>query len=386
MSRDGLNELNENGGVVYRGLLLRGAHHVVDFLRISLPTQMLIGEFLHEAFEAQKNLAPSKNIQQTWLGFPIIGTAAMLSVVVKTMNYRYSEKNPDHYLAAEDYLFALFECSRLYFAIQICGISRMSPGWFIATSAVGLPTLAALFFKFTSPESSDQFTYPWSAYFNPPKYLFATVAEQRLNALKCAKIAFFSVSTFLWAINRELNGETVSLARWQIGLIFLFLSVALKIGYESTMHPKFFQGFFAFLKLLETTALIYAAISGILLMAIAYHCVDGMLCINSDTRELLSYACAAIALPLGLYSAALARVRFEENHESNEKIITACENAIATFHAKKTAIAEGCGTAFQKMGDGISNGFQFFKNKMPACCTSRGISRDNNENGYHVIC
>ena len=166
----------------------------------------------------------------------------------------------------------------------------------------------------------------------------------------------------------------------------LFLSVAAKVGYETTVHPKFFQGFSAFLKLLEVVALTYAAISGIFLMAIVYQCADKTFCINNVTRELLSYASTAIVLPLGLFSAAFMCVRFEENHESNEKIMAAGENAIAAFHAKKAVITDGCGVVFQKAGDGISNCFQFFKNKLPTCCASRDVRRANeNGVGYHVI-
>lgn len=344
--------------------------YLAEFLENSLATQSLISEWLHELFVQleQYNSEPPKEIQQSWLGFPIIGAATSSTLIALLMNHYYEKKNPGKHLAAEDYLAKLFSSSFLYFAMDTLSksgaISAISLPAFFTISAFGLPMVAASFLKIASPPS-NQYTCPWSAHFNPTRYSAVSEWERALNAGKAVKNAFFSANTLAWVINRELSDETVPLAKWQIVALLFFLVGAGKIGYEHTTHPKFYQGFSAFLILCETGALIYAAISGILLMAVVYSCADRQFCVNESSKDFLSCVCAAIALPLAFHKAAFMRIRFEEEHTANEKIIS-------WFGAKKTTAVEGCETAFKK----ASNGFYFFTRKISACCSSEN-EQDN---------
>jgi len=341
--------------IVYNSLFVQYGSRLIDFSRFFLIILSLTGEWLHQLFVQleQYHSAPSKEIQQTWLGFPLIGSAAVSSVAALALNHRHANKNNGEYAAYEDYIFKLFSSSFLFFVLDtISKTTNMGPmplSWFIAMSAIGLPMMATLFFKLASPESNDRFICPWSPEYNPQHFPDASRTERRLDAVKCVKAAFFSINTLLWAANREIRGQTEPLERWQLVSMSLFLVVAGKIGYESALHPKFFHGYSAFLRFLEMGALIYSALSGIFYMMVVYQCPDRKFCASEGTKDILSYVCALLSLLLGLYTAASMQVRFRDDHEVNQKIIVACESAANFVREKKEVISTSCGSAFERV-------------------------------------
>lgn len=362
--------------VVYRELLF----HLTDGLKIFFKTTPLIGELLHGIFERLKayDRSPSESAQETWIGFCVMGIAAALTLSVKILNYRHAQKNPGHYLAAEDYLYSLFSCSFFYYGFDLLSgvvdISAMPISLFMLSNFIGLPMVGALFFKFASPDSSDRLICPWAESFRPPVLSSTSVAERCLNGVKSAKDAAVSVAAFLWVVNREFHGKTVPLNFWQIEFIFLFLLVAIKIGYEMTRHPKFFQAFMASLKLFEDGALTYATLSGLFFMIAVYQCDDHSFCLDTLSRQFLTQTAFFIALAFGLFSAAMTEVRFQEHHDSTKKIITAMTDASETLSTYKKTVT-----------DGLSNCVHFFREKISRCCASTEMADDASERGPLIV-
>lgn len=340
------------------------AFHTFDFAVRTLVTTPLIGELFHQIFEYR---APSKEIQRTWLGFVVIAVAALSNIIVNILNYSFSKKNSGQYLAAENYLFALLSGARLFYTLSLFlgseKVNSMPLSYFIAVSPIGLPIIGAFFMKMASPDSSDQFIIPWSAHFNPPRYIDASVMERRLNGFRSGFSAAANLMTFLWVINREVEGETVPLEYWQMGCVLMFLTIATKIGYELTHHPKFYQGFAALLKLLDHGSLIYAAYSGIFQMAVAYQCPDKDFCLDQFFQDFLSYACFFLAAPMGLFSAAKTKIPFEKEDRNNKNIISKYENAKNWVAGKSNSL-----------GNALSN---CWENRRSLCCDDPDVHENS---------
>ena len=389
MSRNGLDQENMGGVVTSeradtaisipltcRQLSTRAgitvAHQSIDFLKITLVTTALMARWLHQLFlELNRyDLEPAKEVQQTWLGLPIVGIAVLLSVTAKILNYTLGEKK---YV---DYLHALFSSSLIYYGLDVISnegtIGSMPLGWFVATSAIFLPLTIAFFFKWTMPDSDHELICSLTDLneLNPPRYPLASLNERRINMITALKYGVPSITTLSWSINREMHGGTVGLPTWQKVFIAMYALIAAKIGFELTEHPKFFQGFVALSKALKYGSLSYASMSGIFYMMIIYQCDNRKFCINDNAQTILTWSCFIIALTIALYAAASARFQFEKNHQVNE-------NLIASIKEKKTTAVEGCGAMFQKAGSGLSNCFHFFKQKVSDCCHRDASARSS---------
>lgn len=347
--------------IIYQNLLFQAGYHFVESLKIFLKTTALISELLRNIFVRleQYHRAPSKVAQNSWLGFPILGSAALFSVGAEILNYRHAKKNSGQYLAAQDYLYSLFSCAFFYYGFDLLSIdaNKMPLSIFSIVSAMGLVMVGALFFKYASVDSSDHVTCPWSASFHPAPYVMATKKERALNAVKSMKDTALTIAAFMTVINREVHGKTVAMPTWQLELIPLFLIVSAKIGYVMTDHPKFFQGFTACLKLLEDGALSYATLSGIFFMFGVYQCGGESFCWGETPRLFLTHITFLLSLTMGLYSAATTQVRFDEHHQSNEKIIKTIYELPETIREKKT-----------KACDAAARFFTSAKKTVSGCC------------------
>lgn len=345
--------------MVYRDLLLPVGYHFVESLKIFLKTTALIAELLRNIFVRldQYHRAPSKAAQNSWLGFPILGSAALLGVGAEILNCRYAKKNKGQYLAAQDYLYSLFSCVFFYYGFDLLSTdaNKIPLSVFSIVSAMGLVMVGALFFKYASVDSSSHITCPWSTLFRPVTYVTATVTERAFNAAKSMKDTALTIVTLMSVINRELHGKTVSMPTWQLELIPLFLIAAAKIGYMMTDHPKFFQGFTACLKLLEDGALSYATLSGIFFMLGVYQCDGKTFCLNEASRLLLTHVAFLISFATGLYSAATTAVRFEERHQSNEKMINTILALPETIREKKTIVCDAAARFFSNAKKKVSD-------------------------------
>jgi hypothetical protein len=232
----------------------------------------------------------------------------------------------------------------------------MPLSWFVISSTIGLPLIAAFALKWATPDSSDHFILSLSDLnrLNPPSFLDASTSERFLNMLITMKKSVCSFAAFLCTVSREVQGKTVPLALWQIGLLALFLPIAGKAGFEMTHHPRFFQGFFAFLKFVEEGSLSYAALSGIVYVATVYQCATRTFCLSDSAQEAFTYVNFLLSLCIALFSATTAYIHFEEEHRHNEKIISAISNApnaivteCVTVAHKAQRVAQRCAAFFQ---------------------------------------
>ena len=319
---------NPSNDVCFCSKTATALYHVFDFARISLVTEALLSRWLHQLFlELDRyDRSPSMEVRETWLGYPIIGMAASLSLIAKVLNKIYSTEK---YLAAEDYVAALFRSAQFYFILDLwSGAESMPLGAFIATSAIALPLLIGFFTQHVLPDSDDKIRFRDADfnYISTERVSTGSGAERTFNLLDGLHYGTASLATFLWMVNREVQGKTIELPAWQFGLMGAGMLCAAKVGYDLTEQPKLFQQFVMGSKFLKEGALAYAAASGIFYMVRR----DDSSCSYEAVRILLSLTCAAIALSVALYSSVTARFRFNENCERIEKIISSIRNAPET--------------------------------------------------------
>lgn len=336
--------------IIYRNLTINVATFVLDFLHITTVSFALMGELLHKIFERLEkyHLAPSPMIQNSWLGLPLIVSASMLSLLMQQINSHYKKQD------TEKFLFTLFTGARFYYIYDLifgAGKTNELPlSMFVIVSGIGIPSTAALFFKIASPNSIHQFIFNLDHLddLNPPKYRDARLAERRINGFRTVVSAFFSSTAFLWNIDREVNGKTVSLKKWQHGLVILFLMMSYSIGLDATRHPKFKIGFFKFLTLMQTASLSYAAWSGIFGMAISFNCPNRDFCYDENTQEFLSYISFFLALSVGVYAAATRCENLESRHINNNKILEYFDKTSNALSNAGHSVMGNCSAAVKK--------------------------------------
>lgn len=309
--------------------------HCADFLRISFVTQTLLARWLHQLFlELQRyDRAPSIQIQETWLGYPIVGIAAFLGVIAKILNAVPKREN---YLAAQDYIFSVFCSSIFYFFLDLLtGAESLSLGVFVVISAIVLPLFVAFFTNLALPDSSNRF-YQCQGDGGEillSRYALGNRVERFLNLGCGMDYGFTSLTALSWTINREYHGETASLPWWGMSLVGAGVLAAGKLGYDLTDHPIRFQKFVMISKFFKDASFTYAAISGIFYMI--FH--DRSIYQQPAFRVLLSCVCFFMGCCIGLYAAFTTRFRFEENASAIEMLIN-------RVHAAKEAASTGLTT------------------------------------------
>lgn len=348
---------------VYGALLGSILFHVADFLRITFVTTGLLSRWLIQLFMEldHYNLGPSKSAQQTWLGLVLLGVGASLSLMSKSLNACIS----GHYF--QDYLFAMFSSSLLYFALDIVSnhgsVGTMSLGGFVASSAVCIPLAIAFFLKIAHSDSYTEVvaTLAKLKALQLPSYPNVPLSERLLNVGGGLVYAGSSLATFFWTVNREVYGRTMPLPIWQKGLLFLYLLIAGKIGFEVTDHPNFYQTFVAFSKMLKEGSLTYSVMSGIFSLIAVYQCNKQDSCFNEETRTVFSYACFFMAMAIAIYSGATTRFQFQKNHEGHVALID-------TIYAAPEKIKSGCADFSNTVSSGASSCAHFFAEKIKQCC------------------
>lgn len=340
--------------------------HCFDFFRIALPLQAQMARWLQQLFLelARYDRAPSTIAQRSWLGVIIIGCSMGTTLMIKIIHHTHERRKRD-YLALQDYIFAALSSANVYRLLDIAHKSGNAGSiplpWFIGVSVGGLLTATALMTKIAAPDSTsphcNHLTCGLDALdrLDLPQFLDASVSERFLNACKLMLYAAVAAVAFFWTVNREVRGETVPVAAWQIGLISLLLVLASYAGFQLNRHPKFAYGFLTFLKILRDGSLAYGALSGIVYMIVVYafHCPNYQFCLNDTDRRALTYFCFIAALATGLFSGAASFFDFQDNHIQNQKLIAmkngtvdalkiAGNYAVTLFAAGKNYLSRVC--------------------------------------------
>lgn len=315
--------------------------HFFDFFRIALPLQAQMARWLQQLFLelARYDRAPSMVAQRSWLGMIIISCSMGATLMIKIINHTHERRRGD-YLALQDYIFAALSSANVYRLLDIAHRSGNAGAiplpWFIGVSAGGLLVTAALMTKIaaldSAPPRCNHLTCGLDALdrLDLPQFPEISVSERFLNACKLMLYAAVAAVAFFWTVNREVRGETVPVAAWQIGLISLLLVLASYAGFQLNRHPKFAYGFLTFLKILRDGSLAYGALSGIVYMIVVYafHCPNYQFCLNDTDRRALTYFCFIAALATGLFSGAASFFDFQDNHTQNQKLIAMKNGAV----------------------------------------------------------
>ena len=368
-------------------------YHALDFARINLVTQALLSRWLYQFFiELERNEwgIPSP-IKLTWLNWPITGGAFTAAVIVKIINLRKQDKQ-GNYLSAQDYLFAGFSSSILYFALDAILDAKvmaenMSAPWFIATT-IGVPVLAFFAAATIIPDSSNQIHIKLDSD-KFPVYPNASRKEKSLNMI--SGLAYASAITMLlWCINRELRKETVPLETWQLVVAGAYLIPAAAAGWLLTQYPKVFHGFIAASKGIRDAALSYAGLSGLgyLTLIVIHDCTKGPCWGDDGTEEsYLTSLFIPIALSIGVFSAATTLFRYKEKHAGNEKLIKGVTYGAKRLKDGAVYLKDSASNTARSAKNRVSNAAQSVKVKLTNCYAffcQRHDEQQQNENSAPI--
>lgn len=303
--------------------VLKGAgaflYHATDFVRTSFMIQSLLGRWLYQLFLEldDHDWGPSLQTQQQWLGWPIIFGAAAVAALCKIYNYR----NRDDDARSQDYVYALFSSSILYFILdtlsQSGNVGAQSLTAFIIASTL-VPVASAFFAKLVVPDTSNKLIFKPSQFRDDelfPVYPQATRAE-KLSNLTAANAYAAASSILVWVINREVNGRTVGSTPWQLAIIAFTYIAGTFAGYKLAEHPLAFHAVAATGKGLITGAFSYAAFSGIAFLALMTHnqCENGP-CWDEEINMHLTWPFLAASIGLGVFSSLTTHFSYEANHQ-----------------------------------------------------------------------
>lgn len=316
--------------------------HSFDFLRIYFTIQFLTARYADQAFNeiaryGAKPAVDADHYRKT--NGPIMLASALLAVMIKCVNAYYSEKN-NRYLASQDYVYALFSSSVIFFLGDLFSSTGQMPALsafsFTIISLVGVLAMMAVFLKITTPISTDKMIFEknpsteisyFDEYAAPLENPSKTV--RILNALGSVGYVA-SLSTFFWVLNHEIHDGVWPLAVWQ--QVVLGLGAVGLASYGSltvTDHPKYYLLFLMGVILLNMGAISYAGVSSLLCY---------ISCQNHHNTGLI-IANFFIALATGLFSASHIEFRIEDKHAANQKteemIEKISDKIVSLFHRCK---------------------------------------------------
>lgn len=323
--------------------------HGLDFFRIYTALQFLADRYADQAFNEigryeEKPAVDADHYPR--VSAPIMLSSAVAAIILKSINAHY-EKKYDTYLSAQDYAYALFSSSILFFAGDLFSSTGhmpvLSAFQFAMISLVGVLAMMAIFLKLTTPISTNKMIFSENpqtqelyfheyakAFLNPSK------TERLLNAVgSVGHIA--SLSTFFWVLNHEIHNGVSPLAVWQKVVLGVGAGALALFGSRTvTDHPKYYLAFLMAVAFLNSSAIAYASVST---LACYVNCQNH----NADSVVATS---SFFALLTGLFSAVHIQYRTENTHAANQNIEAMLEKisdkASALFNqcCKKPAVVE----------------------------------------------
>lgn len=297
--------------------------HGLDCFRIYTTLQFLTNRYADQAFNeiGRYKVKPAVDADHyAKTSAPIMLSSAAAAVILKMINALYQKKY-DSYLAAQDYAYALFSSSILFFAGDLFSGSGYMPPLsafqFMMISMVGVLAMMAIFFKLTTPFSSDkmifakntetQLTY-FDEYAKP--FLNPSKTERLLNAV--GSVGYIaSLSTFFWVLNHEIHNGVSSLAQWQKVILGLGAGGLALFGSRAiTDHPRYYLSFLMAVAFLNSSAIAYASVST---LACYVNC-------KNHNADFVVSTGVFFALLTGLFSATHIQYFSENTHVSNQRV------------------------------------------------------------------
>ncbi len=329
-----------------------GIYHSLDFFRIYTTLHFLTDRYADQAFNEIGRYRERPTVDADHyprICAPIMLSSAVVAVILKSINVFY-EKKYDTYLAAQDYAYALFSSSILFFVGDLFSSTGhmpvLSAFQFGMISLVGVLAMMAIFLKLTTPISTDKmilsenpqtqelyFHEYAKAFVNPSK------TERFLNAVgSVGHIA--SLSTFFWVLNHEVHNGASPLAAWQKVTLGVGACGLALFGWRTiTDHPKYYLAFLMAVTFLNSSAIAYASVSTLACYAN---------CQNHNADFVVGLG-AFVGMLTGLFSAVHIQYRTENTHASNQDVEAMLEKisdkASALFNrckqcCKKQAVVE----------------------------------------------
>lgn len=313
--------------------------HCFDFFRIYTIIQFLADRYADQVFNEVGRYADRPTLDADHYpdtSAPIMLGSALAAITVKTINVIYSKKY-ESYLAAQDFVYALFSSSLLFFVGDLFSSSGYMPSLsifqFVMISLIGVFAMMAIFLKLTTPLSSDKMIFsrnPQSQIIYFDEYATAfphpSKTERVLNAVgSVGHIA--SLSTFFWVLNHEIQNGVAPLAIWQKVMLGLSAAGLGVFGaFTVTDHPKYYLSFLMAVMFLNSAAIAYAGISA-------------LACFANCQNYHAAYVIAPgifVALLNGLFSASHIQYDFENTHAANKNIeemfVKISDKAASIFH------------------------------------------------------
>jgi len=304
------------------------AYHLFDFLRICTAIQFLCGQYADQVFVEMDRYGqkPSHEAQESWkTSLPIMGGSAAAATIAKAINVYYSKRD-GRYVAAQDYIYALFSSSIVFLAGDLFSSSGYMPVMpeltFILVSLLGVCAAMAIFFKIVTPISSDKIICvdeAAKAFPNPNR------TERLLNAVgSVGHVA--SLSTFFWVLNHELNNGPAPLALWQKISLGLGATGSALFGAKTiTDHPKSYLYFLMAVIFLNSSAMTYSSYSSLFIGPLKNEHP------HLHNQESLIAFGTILSATVGSFSALTFQYDLKTKHESNlavEKMISDARDKI----------------------------------------------------------
>lgn len=322
------------------------AYHAIDSSRIFLATLGLISTWMNQLFSALRyhDLAPSRDTQESWLGFPLIGLAVLITIAAKIKNDQHAKNNGGAYLAAEDYAWSLFSSSIVFSVFEVYMSNYLlSLMIFIPVCTASLLLLAGFFYKQVIPDSNNKIIFPFGAgvdQLNLTTHLDASKLERLLNALCSGAVyAITSMMGVIRSVNREVYGSTVAANSLQKTITAMYTMVGALFGYHATSHPLAFNRFMVFSRLFQFSALAHIAVSGLYFMGLRYDFGSTQFNLDEQTQNLLSIFCFTTSVfGCGVMTAMTTIFRSQAYHGAHVNLMGAIEEKLdAARKASKTA-------------------------------------------------
>ena len=315
--------------------------HSLDFFRICTTVLFLTDRYADQLFNeigsyTERPTLDADHYPQT--SAPIMLSSALMTVIVKLCNTYYAKKY-NTYLAVQDYIYALFSSSILFFVGDLFSTSGYMPSIpvseFALISLVGVLAMMAIFLKFTTPLSSDTMIASRNPqtnhrYFDEYIVTYSDVSktERFMNAISSfGRIT--SLSTFFWVFNHEMNDGVAPLATWQKVILGLGAAGSGLFGaWTVTDHSRFYLIFLMSVVFLNAAAMGYAGIAAL---------VCFFNCRQHDAAVVIAPG-IVMGLLNGLFSALYIQYRFENTHVSNQNI----ENMVGNLAGKTASFFHRC--------------------------------------------
>jgi hypothetical protein len=322
-----------------------------------LTMQALSSSFTRDLLKSLDNskIPVSKSFRDQGLTYVITAVASVLTAIATG----YNVKHPNIELppAAEQFLTSAFGGSFMFMIGRFLAPENSlqeSGGLaaFIATT-LAIPLISTLMASTTIPDKAyksvlgmdyDEFIVPKEQ---------QSVRQNLYNAVSSALTYGLMPTVFLALVNREAAGHSIDIPAYQQGAAGSLAIVMAVSGYLMQSKPKQFAYLASGSAVLQSSALMYEALSGIAAMILSGAGSD-IDTLDDWKRDLLIVACALTTLGLAINKFKTTQPRLEEWRQSYGKTVEKFSGALKWIQKQASTLARGVTDAAVVVGDGVT--------------------------------